>query len=107
MKTNKFLLGILTAGAMFASCSNELPGNEQPENGGKAEKSFMSVAIKQANSSFTRSTTDGGYAQGTDPENAVGTLSFFFFKSDGSAFNLGTGIVNAHGSEEADLRQQR
>lgn len=102
MKTNKFLLGILTAGAMFASCSNELPGNEQPENGGKAEKSFMSVAIKQANSSFTRSTTDGGYAQGTDQENAVGTLSFFFFKSDGSAFNLGTGIVNAHGSEEAE-----
>lgn len=102
MKTNKFLLGILTAGAMFASCSNELPGNEQPENGGKGEKSFMSVAIKQANSSFTRSTTDGGYAQGTYEENAVNTLSFFFFKSDGNPFELGTGIVNAHGSKEAE-----
>lgn len=102
MKTNKFLLGILTAGAMFASCSNELPGNEQPENGGKAEKSFMSVAIKQANSSFTRSTTDGSYLQGTEAENAVNTLSFFFFKNDGTAFNLGEGIVNAHTGEEAE-----
>lgn len=87
---------------MFASCSNELPGNEQPENGGKAEKSFMSVAIKQANSSFTRSTTDGAYLQGTEEENAVNTLSFFFFKSDGSPFDLGTGIVNAHGGKEAE-----
>lgn len=105
MKTNKFLLGILAAGAMFASCSNELPGNEQPENGGKAEKSFMSVAIKQANSS-TRSVTNGDgsteYVQGYEKENMIKNISFFFFKANGEPFDLGSGIVSAPAGEEAE-----
>lgn len=78
MKTNKFLLGILTAGAMFASCSNELPGNEQPENGGKAEKSFMTVSIKPT--SITRTAESGGYVDGEGDENTVNSVDFYFFK---------------------------
>lgn len=91
MRTNKFLLGILTAGAMFASCSNELPGNEQPENGEKGEKSFMTVSIKPT--SITRTASSDGYVDGEGDENTVNSVDFYFFKKDGDAFILGNGTV--------------
>lgn len=82
MKKKAFFIPLLAAMA-FASCSSDeiienTGGNQSSEFVG--DVAYMTVNIKDVNAG-TKSTTDGGYKNGT--EHDVNDARFFFFDKDG------------------------
>lgn len=95
MRTNKLLLGLFAAGAIFASCSNDddLAGGGGGVNAENAV-SYLAVNLNMATPAGTRGTSDNSQAQtpdnwyeeGLDAENAVTDITFFFFSANGAAY---------------------
>ena len=87
-----FLLGFLSLG-LFSCSEKEIAdpttdgtGNEVS---GDMEHSYLSVTIVPANASATRADddkegVDGGFRNGSEDENFVESVRFYFFKKDGS-----------------------
>lgn len=87
MKTNKLFLGLLATGMLF-SCTNDDEGVLDNPVSGKVNTSYIAVNVNSAYD-VTRA---NGYENGTDEEQAVKSVHFFFFDNAGSAFNVGNEI---------------
>ena len=87
MKTNKLFLGLLATGMLF-SCTNDDEGVLDNPVSGKVNTSYIAVNVNSAYD-VTRA---NGYENGTDDEQAVKSVHFFFFDNAGSAFNVGNEI---------------
>ena len=86
MKANKFFLGLALVGAILTACEKEQP---QGVKGEYDTQSYMSVSIAQAGA--TRGTEgEDKFLQGTEDENTITTVDFYFYKADGTAFVFGT-----------------
>ena len=80
MKANKFFLGLALIGAILTGCEKDKTGNQ----GNYDTTSYMSVSIAQAGG--TRAI--GDYIDGTEMESKVKTVDFYFYDSDGNAFEF-------------------
>lgn len=89
MKANKFFLGLALVGAILTACEKE----PQTQTGEYDTQSYMSVSIAQAGA--TRGTEgETPFLQGTEDENQITTVDFYFYKADGTAFNFGSDAKN-------------
>lgn len=100
MKKKAFFIPLLAAMA-FASCSSDeiienTGGNQSSEFVG--DVAYMTVNIKDVNAG-TKSTTDGGYKNGT--EHDVNDARFFFFDKDG-VFTSEASVWNGGNSTSPD-----
>lgn len=95
MKKNRLFLALLAfACTSFFACSSSDDETTDPgvgaetgsDIGDDAGSRFMSVQI--INPAGTRAVTDGGYEKGTDNENKVNSLRFYFFNEDGSPITV-------------------
>lgn len=95
MKKNRLFLALLAfACTSFFACSSSDDETTDPgvgaetgsDIGDAAGSRFMSVQI--INPAGTRAVTDGGYEKGTDTENKVNSLRFYFFNEDGSPITV-------------------
>lgn len=90
MKANKFFLGLALIGAILTGCEKE------PEQTGKYDTaSYMSVSIAQVGG--TRA-TPGTFVDGTDAENKIESIDFYFYENGGAPF-LFTSAQNGAGGE--------
>lgn len=90
MKAKSFLFGLL-ASAAFVSCSNEVDSIENNVVNQKGEQSYLAVNLNPV----TRTTPT--FEAGSDAENLVNNVSFFFFDADGNAYD-----VTGEGSNRLD-----
>ena len=89
MKANKFFLGLALVGAILTACEKE----PQTQTGEYDTQSYMSVSIAQAGA--TRGTEgEPAFLQGSEAENKITTVDFYFYKADGTAFNFGSDAKN-------------
>ena len=111
MKKNQFFSLALLASLAVSSCATEEPVGEQDISNG--DPRYLSVNIVPTSIDGSRS-TDGGYENGTDEENTISKVRFYFFtdggdpakvKADGANYksyydwtNPGEGTSNPDGS---------
>lgn len=111
MKKNQFFSLALLASLAVSSCATEEPVGEQDISNG--DPRYLSVNIVPTSIDGSRS-TDGGYENGTDEENTISKVRFYFFtdggdpakvKADGANYksyydwtNPGEGTSNPEGS---------
>ena len=81
----KYLFIAVVAGLALVGCNKEIG----KENGMEGDR-YMGFQISMASS--TKATTDGGYEYGTDAENGIKSVYFFFYK-DGAYLSYGKGEV--------------
>lgn len=95
----KSLLFILSVLAFFSCSENEITS---PTNGmeGDVGHSFLSVSIVPSQTSGTRA-GDEDYRDGTDVENQVENIRFYFFNKDG-----GPASVKANGASYYDVQKE-
>ena len=85
MKKFKFLSLALAALALGACSSSD----DVAEGGGnESNTSYVTVNIKNVGAPATRALSSSDFEDGTDAENAISSVSFCFFKSDGSAYTM-------------------
>ena len=85
MKRIKFLSLALAALALGACSSSD----DVAEGGGnESNTSYVTVNIKNVGAPATRALSSSDFEDGTDAENAISSVSFCFFKSDGSAYTM-------------------
>ena len=82
MRTNRLLLGLMVAGALF-SCTNDDAEFETP-SAGEVEKSYIAINVNSAYD-LTRASD---YEDGTEKEKKVNNAIFFFFDNAGNPFNV-------------------
>lgn len=90
MKKNTFLLPLLVALALTGCSSDEDLGTGNNENG-NGESQFLTVNLVTNSVNGTRATGDPNnaeYENGSDAENAVSKVRFYFFQSDGKPANV-------------------
>lgn len=78
----KAILGAIFVGALFASCSSDEPGGQQPVEG---EPSYLAVNIvtpKESTGSQMKAATNGGFENGTETEDAASTGVFVLFNGN-------------------------
>ena len=95
MKANKFFLGLALVGAILTACEKEQTGNQ----GNYDAQSYMSVSIAQAGG--TRADADE-FLQGSEAENQIKTVDFYFYNEDGSIFNFGTAAQDGANDKNAN-----
>lgn len=72
---------------MSACSSDDVNGSENPNIASEAQ--YLAVNIVNVGTTPTRgSSTDPNYADGTDAENKINKVRFYFFNSDGSPYTL-------------------
>ena len=85
MKKFKFLSLALAALALGACSSSD----DVNESGGKeSNTSYVTVNIKNVGATSTRALSSSDFEDGTDAENAITSVSFCFFKSDGTVYEM-------------------
>ncbi|MDE6448520.1 MAG: Mfa1 family fimbria major subunit [Muribaculaceae bacterium] len=93
----KFLSKMLLAGGVIAmaSCSSEEPviDNGDNGNGSKDGAAYMNITIKSADR-MSRAISSPGYAYGTEEEQRVRTVDFFFFDNTGASMDLNAYLVD-------------
>lgn len=83
MKVKYFALALLACAGMV-SCSNNDDITEGGQKGdGSIETAYLAVNINNVGGPESR--VDGGFEDGSDAENAIKKVRFYFFNSDGSA----------------------
>ncbi len=83
MKANKFFLGLALIGAILTGCEKD------PEQTGNYDTtSYMSVSIAQASGTRGMEDPDQPFLQGTDAENQIKTVDFYFYDASGAAFSF-------------------
>lgn len=95
MKTKSFLFSVLFLAAILVGC--ERP-QQQPE--GEAN-SYITVSVKSSMAS--RAATDGGYIEGTDVENAITSIDFYFFATTGEPFKFNSPVTAGSTSGYSNL----
>lgn len=81
MKLKYWAMSLLACGGMLA-CTNEDVTGENNGQGEGTEVSYLAVNIMNAGGPMTRA---NGYEDGTDAENQVTTVRFYFFDANGNA----------------------
>lgn len=83
MKIKYFALSLLACVGMM-SCSNndDLAGDDGQKGDGDINAAYLAININNVGGTGTRA---GGFDDGSDAENAVTSVRFYFFNSDGSA----------------------
>lgn len=97
MKANKFFLGLALIGAILTGCEKD----PQTQTGEYDSKSYMSVSIAQAGGTRGTEATEK-FLQGTEAENQIKTVDFYFYNADGSIFNFGTAAQDGANDKDAD-----
>lgn len=96
MKRNLLFMSLL-ASLLMAGCSQEDIAPDEGANGnGEANTSYMAVNLVSSDVTGTRATA-GGYEDGSDIENGVKHVRFYFFNGVGAPVNVKTtasGAVN-------------
>lgn len=82
MKKNLFWVAVMAMG--LVACDNEVVSPNGGEDGNAA---LIKVNIKSVDD-LTRAGTVGAYKDGSDEENFVKKVDFYFFNSDGSAYKV-------------------
>lgn len=94
MKKALFILPMLAAG--IASCTSDVPANNEEQTG---EARYLSINIVATPTGGTKAdpTAADDYEDGTDKENTVSSVRFYFFDKDKQAANVkknGENLVN-------------
>lgn len=93
----KFLSKMLLAGGVIAmaSCSSEEPVIDNGNNGNESKDgaAYMNITIKSADR-MSRAISSPGYAYGTEEEQRVRTVDFFFFDNTGASMDLNAYLVD-------------
>lgn len=94
MKKALFILPMLAAG--IASCTSDVPANNEEQSG---EARYLSINIVATPTGGTKAdpTANDDYEDGTDKENTVSSVRFYFFDKDKQAANVkknGETLVN-------------
>lgn len=85
---NKFKLFPLALAAFaFSACTSEEVAENNPTTG-EGTTSYVAVNINSVGTSGSRA--DGDYADGSDNENKINAVRFYFFTENGDAYNMGT-----------------
>ena len=87
MKKSLFLLHAFAMGLAFASCSNEDAVNGSDLEG-NLETNYISINLVPAPDNGSRATAYNDYEYGTDEENAVTTIRFYFFDDQDKAASV-------------------
>lgn len=87
MKKSLFLLPAFSLGLAFASCSNEDAVNGSGLEG-NLETNYISINLVPAPDNGSRATTSSDYEYGTDDENAVTSIRFYFFDNQNKAASV-------------------
>lgn len=82
MKFKYWALSLLACGGMLSCTSEDIVDNG---NNGEKQLSYLAVNIKTTSDPGTRA---DDYENGTDAENAITKVRFYFFDADGNAFNV-------------------
>lgn len=82
-----FLLMPVLASLLMAGCSQEGISPDDEIEGGDATRSYMVVNLVNSDAAGTRA-VDGKYEDGTDAENKVASVRFYFFNSTGAVVNV-------------------
>lgn len=95
MKTKSFLFSVLFLAAILVGC-------EQPQTKPEGEaNSYITVSVKSSMAS--RAATDGGYIEGTDAENAITSIDFYFFATTGEPFKFNSPVTAGSTSGYSNL----
>lgn len=88
MKIFKFF-PLACAALMMSACSSDDPGDGKGNPNVAGEAQYLAVNIVNVGTTPTRgSSTDPNYADGTDAENKINKVRFYFFNADGSPYKL-------------------
>lgn len=89
MKIKYFALSLLACVGMM-SCSNndDLAGDDGQKGDGDINAAYLAININNVGGTGTRA---GGFDDGSDAENEVTSVRFYFFNSDGSACTVNQG----------------
>ncbi len=80
------LLSLALAALALGACSSS---DDVAEGGGnESNTSYVTVNIKNVGASATRALSGSDFEDGTAEENAISSVSFCFFKNDGSAYTM-------------------
>lgn len=82
-----FLLMPVLASLLMAGCSQEGISPDEEIEGGDATRSYMVVNLVNSDAAGTRA-VDGKYEDGTEAENKVTSVRFYFFNSTGGAVSV-------------------
>ena len=95
MKTKSFLFSVLFLAAILVGC-------EQPQTQTEGEaNSYITVSVKS--SMLSRAAADSGYIDGVDAENAIKSIDFYFFSSEGEPFKFNAPITTGSTSGYSNL----
>lgn len=82
------LFPLACAALMMSACSSD-DGNGSENPNIASEAQYLAVNIVNVGTTPTRgSSTDSNYADGTDAENKINKVRFYFFNADGSPYKL-------------------
>lgn len=86
----KFLFMSVLASLFMVGCSQDETATVDggSEGGGKAKTSYMSINLVSSDVMGTRTATSPGYEDGSDIENHVTSVRFYFFNGAGGAVNV-------------------
>ena len=83
------LFPLACAALMMSACSSDDPGDGKGNPNVAGEAQYLAVNIVNVGTTPTRSSsTDPNYADGTDAENKINKVRFYFFNADGSPYKL-------------------
>lgn len=91
------------AALMMSACSSDDAGNEGGNLGAAGEAQYLAVNIVNVGTTPTRATED--YVNGTDDENKINTIRFYFFHADGSPYVLTNTTETTTGTDVNWLEQ--
>ena len=92
----KIFLAAALVAMSFASCTNDEAGSAISA-GDAGKTAYLKVDLKAAGS-FNKADV-GSYVDGTDAENAISTVKFYFYDANGNAYTVGTNPVAANSIE--------
>jgi hypothetical protein len=88
MKIFKFF-PLACAALMMCACSSDDPGEGKGNPNVAGEAQYLAVNIVNVGTTPTRgSSADPNYADGTDAENKINKVRFYFFNADGTPYTL-------------------
>ena len=88
MKIFKFF-PLACAALMMSACSSDDPGEGKGNPNVAGEAQYLAVNIVNVGTTPTRgSSADPNYADGTDAENKINKVRFYFFNADGTHYTL-------------------
>lgn len=100
----KFFYMVPVVGMLMASCASDEPGSTGNNNKGEVYNSYLTINIHPTSGFGTRADNnqgDGTYREGTESEQQVNSIRFFFFDEDG--YGAPVSVVPREGQEDEYL----